>query len=681
MEEEIYVEVAIPIAQYKTFTYKIPLEILKQLDNKELIGRRVLVPFRNTGFTGIIIDHTKKPSYQVKPIEEIPDKDVVFTKLELDILKKLSNYYVSPLGLTVNFFLPDVLNWKKKQGRWIKTVKEEKIYIPTVVSTTGIQKLSLKALELLEFILERGEVTRKEIVEFGFSVSSLKTLIKKGLVKEEKFLFREATLKARQPTYLKEEPLKDRRYLYSFDKQIDRIKRYLPIIYSQIKEKKDVFLIFPSVRAVDYVYSFLRKHFADKVFVYHDGISGKQKIETWFNFRKYFGTILVGTFSGALVPTDRLGLIILEDESSDSYKALRVPRFDTRRVVLETSNQKGSILLFASTISSVESYYLQKTNFFKNFQKWKIPDVELQITPLNKEKLFTEKIITEIEQNQKVLIIANKKAYASFLYCVKCEEEITCPNCEIPLKIYSKPQKYLRCELCNQKYQYLKYCPTCHQELIEIGFGIERIEEILNRYFKNQISYLEASVDTKIKLATSIVDKELLIPDFELILNIYPDFLLNINDFRGNERYFKNIYLGIFKAQKKYILVTNSIKNIAVKALEKKIPSIFYEKELYLRKEFELPPYTKLILLTFEKRNLDIETVEKIFKNWILEERITNINYKGAFFAYYPYMRGKTRIQIILKNFKNKQKLIQLYEKCRRKGIKLIIDIDPKQII
>ena len=679
--EDIYVEVALPIAQYKTFTYKIPNSLYNTLENKELIGRRVLVPFRNTGFSGIIISTTTKPTYQVKNVEQIPDKDVIFTRKELSIIHRLSDYYIAPIGMTANFFLPDVLNWKKKNGKWIKSVKEEKIYVPAVVSTTGIERLSPKSLELLEFILERGETTKDEIVEFGFSLSSLKTLLKKGLIKEEKFFFRETTLKNKKEKYISEEKFLTGNFLYSFNKAELRLKKYIPLINSNIKNNKDVIIIFPTVKTVENVYSFLKSYFGDKIFVYHDGISGKKKLETWFNFRKYSGTVLVSTFSGFLIPTKELGLIILEDEHSETYKALRVPRFDTRRVAVEVSKEKNSSLIFGSTSSSVESYYLLKKGFFKNLEKWKTPQTTLEIEPLNKEKIFTQKITDLIRRFETVLIISNKKAYASFLYCKKCEEEILCPDCEIPLKVYSKPDKYLKCELCKNIYKYITHCPICDTRLIEIGFGIEKIEELLNKYFKNQISYLEDQRDTKIKLATNIIDKEHLIKDFSLVINIYPDFLLNINDFRGSEKFFRNIFTAFFKAKNKYVLITNNIENPAVKSLKQRKPQIFYEEELKNRKEFELPPYAKFILLTFEKKNLEKSTVNQIFTQWIKEQKILNIDYRGVFPAYYHHIRGKVRYQIILKNFKEKQKLKKLYEKCSKKGIKLIIDVDPKQII
>jgi len=76
--EEIYVNVALPIPRFSLFTYKIPLELYENLENKELIGRRVLAPFRNYGLTGIIVEKFEKEhlkdNIEIKEISSIPDK-------------------------------------------------------------------------------------------------------------------------------------------------------------------------------------------------------------------------------------------------------------------------------------------------------------------------------------------------------------------------------------------------------------------------------------------------------------------------------------------------------------------------------------------------------------------------------------------------------------------------------
>ncbi len=686
MDEDIYVEVALPIAQYKTFTYKIEKELFEKLEDKTLTGRRVLVPFRKTGFTGIVVRKTDRPSFNVRSVEEIPDREPVFTELQINLLEKLSKYYVSPIGLTAHFFLPDVLLWKKKNGKWIKGVKEEKIYVPNIVSISGIERLSVKSLELLEFILERGEVTRQEIKEVGFSLSSLNTLIKKGLVKEEKYIFREYSLRENKKPYIQVKFLKKGLYLYEYVKQERRLKSYLSIIYSFIKKGEDVLVVFPTVKSCDFFYSKLKSFFGDKVFLFHDRVSGKEKLKTWFSVRKLSGVVLVGTFSCLLLPMKNLKLIIVEDEHSESYKPLRVPRFDTRRVAYELARKKKSSLIFSSTIPSVEAFYSVEKGIMKNLTEKKLiikKNIALEIHPLNREKVITKKLIDEINNFDTVLVISNKKAYASFLFCKKCEEEVVCPECDIPLRVYSKPEKYLKCELCGIKYEYVKTCPTCDTNLVEIGFGIEKVEEILKKAFKDNVSYLEEERKTKIKLSTGIVDREVLCPDFDLVVNVYPDFLLNINDFRGSEKFLRNIFLGYIKARKKYILITNNVESEAVKSLKSGEIKMFYKAELLKRKEFQLPPFSKLILLTFEKKELSLSKVDEIFKEWLKTYKLENINYKGPFYAYYTKLREKVRIQVLIKDMSEKEKenLKFLYEKCHRKGIKLIIDVDPKEIL
>jgi len=100
--------------------------------------------------------------------------------------------------------------------------------------------------------------------------------------------------------------------------------------------------------------------------------------------RKLSGVVLVGTFSSSLVPVKDLELIILEDEHSESHKPLRVPRFDTRRLIYEVSKEKGCSLIFSSTVPSVEAYFSVKKGIFKNLGKRANlkKNVQLEVIPL-----------------------------------------------------------------------------------------------------------------------------------------------------------------------------------------------------------------------------------------------------------------------------------------------------------
>ncbi|EDP74073.1 hypothetical protein [Hydrogenivirga sp. 128-5-R1-1] len=344
--------------------------------------------------------------------------------------------------------------------------------------------------------------------------------------------------------------------------------------------------------------------------------------------------------------------------------------------------KKKTEFIYSSLVPSIESFYSIKKNIIKplkeRFLKIKYK-ANIKIYPFDKE--FSLKRLTEILQDKKkTLIIANKKAYASFLYCPRCEDEILCQNCDVPLKVYKKEKEYLECSICKTKYETITRCPECETPLETVGIGIEKVEEYLKKYFTG-ISYLHEEKDTNIKLTTTILDKDLTTENFERVINIYPDFFLFVQDYKGREKFFRNILYSYIKAEKEFILFTNQQNDISIKAFLNKKLEKFYEDELNIRKNFGYPPFKRYILLTFEKKILDIDFLNELFKIWIKENNLKNVKYKGIFKGYHYKVKGKERAQLLLIDFKNKQALKILHEKCRKLGIKLIIDVDPVQII
>ncbi|WP_457641046.1 primosomal protein N' family DNA-binding protein [Persephonella sp.] len=689
-EEDIYVEVALPVAQFMTFTYRIPSSLYSSLENKDLIGRRVLVPFKKKGFTGIILEISKnwKELKNIRDIIEIPDKKPVFTEEYVQLIKRISDYYVSPVGMVAYYLIPEGLRWEynREKGKWIHKKAENFVYIPDVLTVSDLPKLSKKAKELLQFILEKGEITEEEIKDYGFSKQTLNSLIEKKVVKRLTLHLRnEVNIKQTEKLFNKRKTKRDF-YLYSSDKINIRLNRYIRWISQAIKEGKNSIITFPNIASLKKAYETLKPYYGDKIFIYFDGLSEKEKVKTWFSLMEYSGFILLGTYPSVFIPVKNLAFLIVEEEHSDSYKILRTPRFDLRRVSYELFKIRNSFsLIFSSSVPSVESFYSVEKGIMKRLSKKNIlpkKGADIEIQKLNRENPLNDEIKRLILNKDKtVLILGNRKGYASFLYCDRCEEEIFCERCDIPLKIHKEKEKYLKCETCGKKYLYTDKCIRCNSKLKEIGLGTEKIlEEVLN-IVPDNVSFIDEPVNSRIKIGTSIIDKEILVDEFDYVINIYPDFFLFIPDFKGEEKFFRNIIYPYLKAREKYILITNSAENIAVKSLVSKDLNIFYKNELINRKSLEYPPFSKIVLLTFEKRKISTEEVDKIFKDWIKKNRLKNIEYEGVFYAYHTKIRDRLRVQITLKNFKEREKLKNLYEKASEKGIKLIIDVDPKQIL
>ena len=684
----IYLDVALPIPHFSTFTYKVSEEKLIGIKREELIGRRVLVPFRTYGLTGIVTEISEKPTEDIKlkEIFDFPDKYPLFTEDYIQIVRELSNYYLSPVGMFFYYIIPEGLRWEynPKTKRWVNKVQEEKVYVPNVLTLTDVPKLSPKSKELLEYILERGEITREEIEEEGFSLTSLRTLIKKGLVKEISYIFRDEAKKyfLRQKKQKISFSIPSGKYLYNTEVFRKRIFTYISLFNDALKKGESSLIIFPNITSVEIIYKFLKKEFGDKVFVYHDRISNKEKIKNWFSLKNLKGTITVGTYSSLFIPIKNLRYLILEEEYSDAYRNKRTPKFDARRVVFSIQKKRDITAIYGSSVPSIESYFAKKKKVLLSLNKKNLfsqVEGKLDILPFETFSKVKKLLLKELKDNKKTLIIANKKGFSSFLFCEVCETEIMCNQCDIPVKVYKEDKLYLKCGACGKKYQYIKSCPDCENPLKEVGFGIDKIAQILKEN-NIQFSFLEDKRDTNVKLTVSLLGKEATSPVFDKIINIYPDFILSIPDYRSEEKFFRSISIPFFKTKEKYILITNEADSKAVESLRKRDLSIFYEKEISERKELELPPFTRYILLTFEKKDLEIEDVENLFYKWTTSHKLSNIKYEGPFYARISKIRGKNRVQILLKNFEKKELLIDLYEKALKKGIKLNIEIDPKEI-
>ncbi len=125
------------------FTYSIPA----RFDSEELIGRRVLVPFRNRKMIGVIAAYAENPLElkQVKEIAELLDPIPALTPNLIELGTWISRYYVAPIGESLNALLPPQPDLR--QAREFK--------------------LTEAGAEYLEELIARGPADEKEVSELA----------------------------------------------------------------------------------------------------------------------------------------------------------------------------------------------------------------------------------------------------------------------------------------------------------------------------------------------------------------------------------------------------------------------------------------------------------------------------------------------------------------------------------
>ena len=129
----MYVEVSIPIALFKNFTYIVP----SQLKNKIFLGQSVIIPFNNQKINGFITKINSKNQFKGKLLNISSINDNCFTISEelWKTINWLSKYYICPLGKVLN----NTISYQHK--------KQYIVPIARYVSITSIGKQAISTLK------------------------------------------------------------------------------------------------------------------------------------------------------------------------------------------------------------------------------------------------------------------------------------------------------------------------------------------------------------------------------------------------------------------------------------------------------------------------------------------------------------------------------------------------------
>ena len=103
------VNVAVAAPVDGLYSYLVPEKLRADI----LVGKRVLVPFKNREVFGYVIStglDAGDIKYELKSIIDIPDSEPLFAENLVPFFKWVSDYYLHPLGFVIQSALPGGLN-------------------------------------------------------------------------------------------------------------------------------------------------------------------------------------------------------------------------------------------------------------------------------------------------------------------------------------------------------------------------------------------------------------------------------------------------------------------------------------------------------------------------------------------------------------------------------------------
>lgn len=718
----MYVEVLIETkvkSNNMTFTYYVP----EQIDSN-LIGKRVLVPFNNREIEGFVLKEVNRPEgYEIKDIIKVIDEEKVLTDELMKLGKFMSEKYICSLINCYQVMLPKSL----KANHKVKDNIKYNIYIKLNKEINHYETKVKQQMEIINFLKDNNEVLKSEIK----SKSSLKKLIDNKVVLEiKKEVYRNVDIsKDNKKIILNDLQSCASNKIKSFfnkDKTIllygitgsGKTEVYIDVIKDVIKMGKTAIILVPEISLTPQITSRFKGVFGKEIAILHSSLSDGEKYDEYRRIRKKEVKIVIGARSAIFAPLDNIGIIIIDEEHSESYKQENNPRYNTLDIAIERSKNHNCPVVLGSATPTVESYARAKKGYYEYIELSKrannkplpfvsIVDMKKEIREGN--TLFSEELINDIkdrlDKKEQVMLLLNRRGYSNYLTCMNCGHTFKCPNCDITLT-YHKTSGMLRCHYCGYGQGKKEICPSCKEKSIkQIGNGTEKIEEYVKDLFKDaKVVRMDRDTTSKkgshdkiisdfsegkydILIGTQMISKGLNFPNVTLVGVINADSSLIIPNFRSSEATFSLLdqitgRAGRGTKEGKAIIQTFNPDHYSIVYAKEHDYIKFVNEELNIRKKLYYPPYCFITLIKISSKDFNYgineakKTADFLRKNLNIETKVL-----GPSMSNILRVNNIYNFQVILKYkrddklYNSLNNLIKIYEGNSK--IKIELDFNP----
>lgn len=614
----------------RVFDYSVPDCFLDKIK----LGIRVKVPFGKMELEGFVVEVKDSSDIEVKDILDVIDDEAILNSELLELGKKIQEDTLSTLISCYQIMLPKAL--KAKNGQVINKKFDTYYYLNKDIVCYG--KLSTSQEKIINLCMEKEFVLRKELVDI--SLSSLNTLIKKNILLEKKL--EHYRLSYNEKIEPKKELTNDQRsvvdevlantgyfpYLLFGVTGSGKTEVYMELIEDALNKGKTSIVLVPEISLTPQMVLRFQKRFGDNIAAIHSALSDGEKYDEWRRIVKGEAKIVIGARSAIFAPLNNIGMIIIDEEHSDSYKQDDSnPRYNAKDIALLRGKYHNCPVIMGSATPSLEVFARAKKGVFKLLE---LPNringkslPHINIVDMNEmisktkghfSPVLLEAISARLLKNEQIILLLNRRGYSSFVTCKNCGYTFKCPNCDITLT-YHKSSRTLRCHYCGYGTKVYDTCPECHEKSInDLGVGTEKVEEELNKLFPES-KILRMDFDTTsrkgmhekmikafknheydILLGTQIVSKGLDFDNVTLVGVINADTSLNIPDFRSSETTFSLLAqvagrAGRSDKEGEVVIQTFNPEHYAIQYTKRYDYLGFYNKEMSIRRELKYPPY------------------------------------------------------------------------------------------
>ena len=685
----MYIKVLVELSAFnidKTFTY----HVMDSLVDKIKIGIRVQVPFNNQKLEGFVLEIIDEPieDYEIKDIIEVVDNEAILTNELLELGKFVSSETLSTLISSYQAMLPKAL--KAKNGRNVN-IKYQRIV--EIDNLDGV--FTDKQQEIIDKINEHGKCLYTELKKIN---SSVDTLLKRGNLKikevetyrsinNSKFIYPRHELNVDQKKVFDEVVRnlnKEITYLLYGVTGSGKTEVYMELIEKVINNHKTALLLVPEITLTNQILKRMESRF-NRIAVLHSGLSDGERYDEYRRIKRGEVDLVIGARSSVFAPLSDIGIIIIDECHTDSFKQDVMPKYDAIEVAKYRSKYYQCPLILGTATPTLEMYARASKGLYKLLRlpkragSAKIPKIticdmtrEEHVHNTNISKTLKEAILNKLELQEQIILLQNRRGYSSILMCQACGYTMKCPNCDISLT-YHKNKDLMRCHYCGYATKKINICPDCKSDsLKELGTGTEKIEEEIKNIFpKARVVRMDLDTTTKkgshdkiitafsnheydILLGTQMISKGLDFPNVTLVGILNADTSLFIPSYKSNENTYDLISQvagrsGRSEKEGNVIIQTYNPDHFAITMASNNDYESFYKEEMQNRLIGKYPPYFYLCLVTVKSKDYELLSKEINKIKTILENRLPEKEVIGPSMAMPFKVNNFNRFNILIK--------------------------------
>ncbi len=409
---------------------------------------------------------------------------------------------------------------------------------------------------------------------------------------------------------------------------------YLRLAQDVVRSNRSALVLVPEIALTPALVSLFRDAFGDRVAVQHSGLSDGERHDQWHRIRRGEISVVIGTRSAVFAPLSGLGLVVVDEEHDGSYKQEESPRYHGRDVAIVRGSRDGALVVLGSATPAMESYQhalngryehlvLARRVLDRPLASVRIVNMRDEYAQRGPDVVFSETLQLAIEERmvrgEQVLVLLNRRGFATTVFCRQCGNTIDCPNCSVSLTIHGRHTRRARCHYCNYSMLAPKTCPACAAPYLEqAGIGTEKLEDETARLFPGaRLARLDRDVASRrgamvallsrfaaheidILIGTQMIAKGHDFPLVTLVGIISADVGLGLPDFRASERTFQLLTQVVGRAGRgerpgEAIIQTLYPDHYSVRLACRQDYPGFFEEEIRFRRSMHYPPDVSLV--------------------------------------------------------------------------------------